>query len=275
MKPDDNTKRFSGRAFAGRMVKMTAILSVLGLAVVAGDQARAADTKMKHPDFTGVWLGFAALPAGRLGPATPPLSEKGKAMIKAFTDKYGKDAPESGAYCVPDGMPAMMTGLAGYPLQVIQRHDIMAMTSENEMQLRRIFLDGRKQPEGYPPTRAGFSVGHWEGNTLVIETKNFLDWPSRRWPRSNAGVITERISMTTRDKINVKNTPFIIEKPLNDSVMIDEITVNDPVFTKPAKITVYYQRSSDDNFLEYDCPVSVWQNVLDEHVAKMKAEGKK
>ena len=275
MKPNDNERRFSGRAYIGRMVKLTAALSVLGLALMAGIEAHAADAKMKHPDFTGVWLGFAALPAGRLGPAAPPLSEKGKAMVKAFTDKYGKDAPESGVYCVPDGMPAMMTGLAGYPLQVIQRHDIMAMTSENEMQLRRIFLDGRKMPEGYPPTRAGFSVGHWEGDTLVIETKNFLDWPSRRWPRSNEGVITERISMTTRDKVDVKNTPFIIEKPVNDKVMVDEITVNDPVFSKPAKITVYYQTASDDDFLEYDCPVSVWQNLLDEHVAKMKGADKK
>ena len=275
MKPNDNEKRLSGRALLSRMVKLTAVLSVLGLAAAAGTGARAADAKMKHPDFTGVWLGFAALPPGGLGPKTPPISEKGKAMIRAFTDKYGKDAPESGAYCVPDGMPSMMTGLAGYPLQVIQRHDIMAMISENEMQLRRIFLDGRDQPKGYPPTRAGFAVGHWEGDTLVIETKNFLDWPSRRWPRSSEATMVERISMTKRDKVDVKNTPFIIEKPLNDDVMVDEITVNDPVFTEPAKVTVYYQRAPDDDFLEYDCPVSVWQNMLDEQVAKQKGEGKK
>ena len=274
MKRSDNEKRSSGRALVNRMVKLTAMLSVLGLAVVAGPEARAVDAKMKHPDFTGVWLGFAALPAGGLGPKTPEFSEKGKAMVKAFTDKYGPGAPESGAYCVPDGMPSMMTGLAGYPLQVIQRPGIIAMISENEMQLRRIFLDGRKEPKGYPPTRAGFSTGHWEGDTLVIETRNFLDWPSRRWPRSSEAKMVERISMTKRDKIDVKNTPFIIEKPLNDNVMVDEITVTDPVFTKPAKITVYYQQAPSDDFLEYDCPVSVWQNMLDEHLAKQKGESK-
>ena len=259
-------------SFGNRVIKLVAVLSMLGIGVAVAPGARAADAKMKHPDFTGVWLGFAALPPARLGVRAPDLSEKGKAMIKAFQDQYGADAPESGTYCVPDGMPSMMTGLAGYPIQVIQRPDIMAMISENEMQLRRIFMDGRKQPEGYPPTRAGFSVGHWDGDALVIETRNFLEWPSKRWPRSNDAVMTERFTMTTRDKIDVKNTPFIIEKPVGDDVMVDEITVNDPVFVKPAKLTVYYQRASDDDFLEYDCPVSVWQDALDAHAAAKKAD---
>lgn len=83
--------------------------------------------------------------------------------------------------------------------------------------------------------------------------------------------MVERISMTKRDKIDVKNTPFIIEKPVNDDVMVDEITVYDPVFTKPAKITVYYQPVPYDDFLEYDCPRSLWQNALDAHLAKKKA----
>ncbi|HKJ73997.1 MAG TPA: hypothetical protein VKA19_07760 [Alphaproteobacteria bacterium] len=271
MRRNDNEKWLSGSAIMSRVAKCAAMLSVLGFVAAAGTPAKAADAKMKHPDFTGVWLGFAALPAGRLGPKRPELSAKGEAMIKTFQDKYGKDAPESGAYCVPDGMPAMMTGLAGYPLQIVQRHDLMVMTSEDEMQLRRIFLDGRKQPKGYPPTRAGFSRGHWDGNTLVIDSTDFLDWPSQRWPRSHEAHMVERISMTKRDKIDVKNTPFIIEKPVNDDVMVDEITVYDPVFTKPAKITVYYQPVPYDDFLEYDCPRSLWQNALDAHLAKKKA----
>ena len=271
MKRNENAQY---RSVGNRMTRLVALISLLGLGLAVTTGAQAADAKPSHPDFTGVWLGFAAFPPARLGVQAPDLSDKGKAMVKAFKDEYGPDAPEFGTYCVPAGMPEMMTGLAGYPIQVIQRHDIMAMISENEMQLRRVFLDGRKAPEGYPPTRAGFSVGHWEGDTLVIETRNFLEWPSARWPRSNDAVMTERFSMTKRDKIDVKNTPFIIEKPINDDVMVDEITVVDPVFVKPAKVTVYYQRAADDDFLEYDCPVSVWQNALDAHKAEMKAQKK-
>jgi hypothetical protein len=263
MKPNPDIKQIAQAAALG---------AVLSLALTAS--ATAAD--MKHPDFSGIWLAFSVQPSAGLGPARPALSDKGKAMIKAFQDKYGKTHPESGAFCVPDGMPSMMTaGLAGYPIEFIQRPDRLVTISEDEMQVRRIFFDGRKQPEGYPPTRAGFSVGHWEGDTLVVETSNFLDWPSARWPRSSEAKITERFSMTKRDKVAAKNAPFVIEKPIDDDVLEDEMVINDPVFTAPAKMTIYFQRQADDDFLEYDCPRALWQDALDAAVAARKGGAKK
>ena len=171
-------------------------------------------------------------------------------------------------------MPAEMTSLAGYPVEFVQKPNKLVTISEIENQVRRIYLDGRDHPSGYPATRSGHSVGHWEGDTLVIDSVNFLDWPSRRWPRSSEAHIVERIHKTTRSEIDVENTPFISEKPLNDDVLINEITIDDPVFTGPAKITVYYQPISDDATLEYDCPVSVWQDALDAHVAATKGDKK-
>ena len=257
------------------MKRLTVTLSAFGLAAMLATAANAADGQMKHPDFSGIWLAFSVQPSAGLGPSRPELSDRGKAMIQEFQDKYGKDHPESGAYCVPDGMPSMMTsGLAGYPIEFVQRPDRVITISEIEMQVRRMFLDGREQPEGYPPTRAGFSVGHWEGATLVVETSNFLEWPSSRWPRSSDAVITERFSMTKRDKVAAKNAPFVTETPVNDDVLVDEMTINDPVFAASAKMTIYFQRQPDDDFLEYDCPVEVWQNALDAHVAGTKGEEK-
>jgi hypothetical protein len=265
-----------GRRTITWMFKLTATLGALGVAVMMATAANAAEAKMKHPDFSGIWLGFAVQPSAGLGPRRPELSDKGKAMIQDFQDKYGKSHPESGAYCVPDGMPSMMTnGLAGYPIEFIQRPDRLVTISEDEMQVRRIFFDGRKQPEGYPPTRAGFSTAHWDGNTLVVETSNFLPWPSARWPRSSDAKITERISMTKRDKVAAKNAPFVTETPVGDDVLVDEMTIDDPVFTAPAKMTVYYQRAPDDDFLEYDCPRSLWQDALDAAVAARKGGAQK
>jgi hypothetical protein len=259
------------------MNRLSVSLTAFGLATMVAavaSVASAADAKMKHPDFSGIWLSFSVQPSAGLGPSRPELSDKGKAMLKAFDDQYGKAHPESGAYCVPDGMPAMMTnGLAGYPIEFIQRPDRLVTISEDEMQVRRIFFDGRKQPEGYPPTRAGYSLGHWEGDTLVVETSNFLDWPSARWPRSAEAHIAERFSMTKRDKVPFKNAPFVTEKPVNDDVLVDEMVVNDPVFTAPAKMTIYFQRAADDDFLEYDCPRSLWQDALDAAVASQKKHG--
>jgi hypothetical protein len=263
------------RGAIGTVVKLTVALCAAGIALSScspSEQASstAGTAAAEHPDFSGVWLGFAATPAGRLGPATPPLSEKGKAMVQAFEDQYGKDAPESGAYCVPDGMPGVMTSLAGYPIEFVQKPGKLVTISEIENQVRRIYLDGREHPGDYPATRSGHSVGHWEGDTLVIDSVDFLDWPSRRFPRSSDAHIVERIHKTTRSQIDVENTPFISEKPLNDDVLVDEITVTDPVFTEPAKITVYYQPISDDATLEYDCPVSVWQDALDAHAVQKR-----
>ena len=111
---------------------------------------------VKRPDLTGVWEAFASEPAFARGEESP-LSENGQKLVDAYYAQYGDKFVEPGAYCVPPGMPTTMTALVGYPIEILQSENRVTMLAEMEMQVRRIYLDGRKIPDDYPPTRMGRS----------------------------------------------------------------------------------------------------------------------
>ena len=226
-----------------------------------------------HVDLQGVWMAFATVPSGRLGALSPELTQAGKDAVQKFMDENGgKDMPEAGWYCVGTGMPYIMTNLASYPIEIVQKPGELYMMSELEQQLRRVFLDGRQVPENYPRTRTGYSIGHWEGDTLVVETSNFKDWPLGSAPRSESAKITERFTLTTKDKVSAKPTAFTSTIPaLNDKVLIDHLTIEDSqYYAKPLEVDVYYQTVSDKDTLEYDCTVDLWQRAIEDVKASEK-----
>ena len=236
------------------------VVAMLGLTLTAGAGAQDAGSK---PDMNGVWLAFATEPPLARG-APSPLSENGEKLVSAFYAKYGDRFVEPGGYCVPPGLPATMTATVGYPIEIIQSKDRVTMLAEMEMQVRRIFMDGRKVPDDYPTTRMGYSIGHWNGNVLVINTSLLKESLLRQSPRTENTKILERISLTTRAKVNARQVPFITMKPISDDVLVDEITTTDPaLYQEPQKITVYYQRIDDNSTIEYDCAVDLWEQALE------------
>jgi len=252
-------------------------------AIVVGAGAMVATLSLSHPaaahdpghmDIEGVWMAFAVEPSARLGGLTAKLSDAGKAAVQAFLDDVGEDAPEAGWYCVGTGMPYVMTSLASYPITIAQSPGFTLMVSENENQIRRIYTDGRDFPEDYPETRAGYSIGHWDGDTFVIETQNFKDWPLGGAPRSEEMTITERITMSSKDKVSAKPTGFVAAIPAKDDrVLVDHMTVVDSkYYTEPLEVTVYFQPITDNNTLEYDCTVDLWQQAVDAHKAEQGKE---
>src|SRR5690242_15648576 len=74
------------------------------------------------------------------------------------------------AKCLPPGMPAMMS--MAYGMEIMQNKDKVTFFSELNDALRRVYLDGRKPSQKVldDPTYAGYSTGHWEGDTLVVDT---------------------------------------------------------------------------------------------------------
>lgn len=74
---------------------------------------------------------------------------------------------------------------------------------------RTVYMDGRAHPEDYEPTNYGHSVGHWEGDTLVIDTVGFVEdfWLDRRGlPHTEQLHTIERFTRTTRDAIDYRIT---------------------------------------------------------------------
>ena len=102
---------------------------------------------------------------------------------------------DNNAKCLPPGMPAMM-GMA-YGMEVMQTKDKITFFSELNDALRRVYLDGRKPTPKIldDPTYAGYSTGHWEGDTLVVDTvalhtSSFIEGFT---PHSDAMTVKERI----------------------------------------------------------------------------------
>ena len=217
-----------------------------------------------EPDISGVWQAYASVSAPGTGQAAS-MTESGRDRVNAFFDQFGDDMPEPGWYCVPPGMPGTMTSTVSYPIEVLQTPGRVTMLAEFDMQQRRIFVDGRDfPPANYWTSRMGYSIGHWEGDTLVVETRFLSEYLMRSWPRTGNTQITERIYRANRDELNVVRNGFPPENDSND-LLVFELTVTDAtLYTEPQQITMYYQRVSDAEFLEYDCAAALWEEALEE-----------
>jgi hypothetical protein len=153
----------------------------------------------------------------------------------------GSSEYDNTAKCLPPGMPAMMS--MAYGMEVMQNKDKITFFSELNDAMRRVYLDGRKPTQKIldDPTYAGYSTGHWEGDTLVADTvalheNSFIEGFS---PHSDAMTVKERIRF------------------LSPGLLEDRITVTDPkALTKPWETVKTYRKatSGNDELREFACP---------------------
>jgi len=164
-------------------------------------------------------------PAGREGaPYQPWAAQK---VLESF-NRRGIDDPT--ALCLPSGVPrVVMLGL--FPQQIIQTPQQIVMLYEY-MSVFRVIPLNAKHPDDILPSYMGNSVGHWEGDTLVVDVTGFND---KTW-LSGAGTfhsdqlhITERFTRVSKDRINYQVTmedPKVLTKAwvLTSSLMLREGT---------------------------------------------------
>jgi hypothetical protein len=133
---------------------------------LAAPAQKATDGK---PDLSGVWtINAAANPASLLKPGdAQPWAE---ALTKERQENLGKDNPSS-VHCLPFG-PGFAS--ATNFLKIVQTPALIVILSE-DLTYRQIFLDGRDLPAAPNPDFMGYSVGHWEGDTLVVATAGYND----------------------------------------------------------------------------------------------------
>lgn len=229
------------------------------------------------PDFSGVYYHinpFGAGGAGKEKGPPPQAKEKGppprptrSAPIADGSQGRAPNAPQltpeymakwemirksrmAGSYdydytaqCLPPGMPAMM-GMA-YGMEIMQTKDKITFFSEWLDALRRVYLDGRQPTQKIldDPTYAGYSTGHWEGDTLVVDTvalreESFIEGFS---PHSDQMTVKERIRFTS---------PGVLE---------DRIVVTDPkALLKPWETVRTYRKAGPgrDELREFACAES-------------------
>ena len=160
-----------------------------------------------------------------------PLNAEGKPLMAS---RQSKDDPE--ANCLPTGVPR----IAPYPWRMLQTPThVFILFEGNIHSYRQIFVDGRKHPEDPDPTWYGHSVGHYEGNTLVVDTVGFNDkfwFDFRGHPHREKLHTLERYTRTDMGSLVV------------------ETTITDPVYyTKPFTIKFTARLRPGEELMEYIC----------------------
>jgi hypothetical protein len=192
------------------------------------------------PDLSGFWMPTNPVKhllnlAADLKPGDVPLQPWAEALYKERIESNGKDHP--GVRCWPSGIPEKNNIPDG--LKVVQTPDLIVFLHESRTIYRQIFTDGRPLPKDAQPTWMGYSVGKWEGDTLVVETigQNGRTWLDMRGlPGTDALRVVERFS-----------------RPDIGHMEID-VTIDDPkAYTKPWSVKLSWSLLPDTDLIESIC----------------------
>jgi hypothetical protein len=189
------------------------------------------------PDLSGLWrLGVEVGISANITAGLPPSAIQPWASQLSLErlGNFGKDDPEITG-CIPGG-PRHIThsGLA----KIIQTPALIVILYE-DLSYRQIFLDGRSLPQDPNPSWMGYSVGHWEGDELVVESAGFND---RTWLDFAGHPHTDALRMTERYR-------------RRDFGHMDlQVTLEDPnAYSKPWTVSAGGMLAPDTELLEYVC----------------------
>ena len=229
---------------------------ILASAAIAAPAAHAADATAKPAassadprDISGVWWTkgydrrYRTLD-GQLPPFTPAGKAEWDRHIAA--EKEGKPIADAPTRCLPHGIPRLMA--SPYPIQIIQSPGQVTFVHEVAHNLRLIYMD-EPQPKEVDPTYLGHSVGHWEGDTLVVDTIGLNDKTQ-----------IDEEGITHSDKLHVVER----FKKINGGTALENlITIEDPVtFTQPWTARRVYEWRPEIRLMEYVCEENN-RNVVD------------
>ena len=193
---------------------------------------RTADGK---PDFSGAWEHLnARTTAHYLDHIDIPWQPWFRKVYQQNLDDNGFNNPES--RCLPRGVPKA----DAFDLhKIVQTPGLIVILYEYQNMFRQIFLDGRKLPADPNPTWMGYSTGHWEGDTLVVESSGFNGkaWLSGQgYPTSDGMHLTERMRRRDMGHMDI------------------ELTIDDPkAYTKPWKAELHPELAPDTELIEFVC----------------------
>jgi hypothetical protein len=254
---------------AAVVVATAAIAGTLPMAATAQETPASANIPRVadgHPDLTGVWQGGSNRigtwedtnsgdgPLGESGPITPfavkgpqpkpPYQAWAAAKVVEEYNKRGIDEPM--VRCLPPGVPRM-TLMGLFPMQIVQTPKTIVMLFEAFHVFRIIPIGPEvKHPDDLEPSYMGDSVGHWEGDTLVVDVTGFND---KTWLSGVGTIHSEKL--------------HVVEKftRMDENTIVYEDTVEDPeVFTGPWTRHGTIMLRPGTRIREYECA----ENNVDE-----------
>jgi hypothetical protein len=202
------------------------------------------------PDFSGMWGWENRFNCGAKCNDTQISREFGNIAANLQTpvpyqpwafDIVRKRSVEQGldpnVHCMPRGAPRIWTD--DYYKRIFQVPGRVIILTERNIQYRQIFTDGRHLPQDPNPTWNGYSVGHWEGDTLVVDTNGYRD---DLWLDANGKPLTEQARTIER-----------IRRPNYGNLEV-ELTIDDPkAYTAPWTVKINQPLVFDSELLDYYC----------------------
>jgi hypothetical protein len=223
---------------------------IAGDAQRSGPQGETYASIEELPDWSGVWvIPFAAFRAEQLrrgnpqSPDAPPLALDYAARRAAFRSRAATGEDPEGVepvrsneeICLPTGMPHVMR--FAFAIEFLFTPGRVTILTEQDSTIRRIYTDGRAHDTSADPTYTGDSIGHWEGETLVVHT-NAISAKAELLsgvPSSGRTEVVERIYLNADNKLQI------------DTVVEDEVAL-----TAPWRYSRVHERS-DSGFFERVC----------------------
>jgi hypothetical protein len=192
----------------------------------------------KLPNFGGVWGSDRAALGQADPPARPQLTPAAQTRLDAFRKKQEEEGVSqfAQAHCIPPGMPSVMN--QPYPIEIAFQPDKITIYAEAYGQQRRVYTDGRELPEDPDLLFNGTSVGHWDGDTLVVDTVGFSPLTNLTMgiPNTPTTRIRERIWLQSPDVLRI------------------ETTITDPdVLAAPFVSQAAFRRRTEWDIREYVC----------------------
>lgn len=222
----------------------------------------------QQPDMTGLWSQLSP-PGSGAGPTFDPVHTvyppeqppEGEARFGPLPGTYMTGIPYTAEYkrryeqyvaearqgkardtfaaCIPYGVPRMV-GDSPVPFDIIQSPEVMTWYNDYGRTERRIFLDGRQHPQpssvegayATGPSYSGHSIGHWEGDALVVDTVDMIlaNFDETSAPHSAKLHMVERLRL------------------IDANILENQITFTDPeAFERPWVVTRYYRRTASRN----------------------------
>lgn len=204
-----------------------------GKANLSAPAPRAPDGK---PDLSGVWR----IHKSYLLNAVPDLKPEeiqpwAAALYQRSAENFRNDT--DGINCLPPGPKTSLS--VGSPVKIVQTPKLVIFLYEYQTLFRQVFTDGRGLPEDPNPTWMGYSVGHWEGDTLVVTTAGYNDRTSLDLgghPHSEALRTTERFHRRDAGHIEL------------------QVTIEDPkAYNRQWTLPVDLDLMPDGELIEYIC----------------------
>jgi len=192
------------------------------------------------PDFSGIWEPvspkYLRNLAADMKPEEVPYQPWAKSLVDARAD--GSHArEESDANCLPQGVPKI--GAAPAPWKMIQSPATIVILHEAFNLWRQVFMDGRQFAEDLNPSWLGYSIGKWDGDTLVVDSRVFN---GKTWLDQLGKPTTEALHVIERYRRK------------NFGTMEIQVTIDDPkAYTKPWTVTEEAHLLLNTDLLEFIC----------------------